>query len=284
MIVAGPDGLQVLRELLEAGELAHASAGPTRWARSPRPCGRSRQATPAARASSPSEDRRQRRTALAFALLVIILLRGARPSSWTVRLDRLSHLARATRSWRSGYPTGSMSPCRGLRTLVHLVDEGHGGRAGQRRSAPEPACSTGTRACGRVGHSATTASRCVVRHPVPQGVAAAGVRLHPLGADLKCQPTPAEPSARRLPVRLRREARRGDGAVPAERARPAACRRCHHRAPKDPTRRSQPRGRQHHGRCLSWSATSRKVASQAWLPMPQSRPNRTMTASASGAT
>ena len=33
----------------------HASAGPTRWGRPPRPCGRSKQATPAARSSSPCE-------------------------------------------------------------------------------------------------------------------------------------------------------------------------------------------------------------------------------------
>jgi hypothetical protein len=40
----------------------------------------------------------------------------------------------------------------------------------------------------------------------------------------------------------------------------------------------------HHGRGESWSATSRKVATHVVLPTPQSRPRRTMTASASGAT
>jgi hypothetical protein len=39
-----------------------------------------------------------------------------------------------------------------------------------------------------------------------------------------------------------------------------------------------------HGRRSSWSAMSRKVASQLVLAMPQSRPKRTTTAAASGAT
>jgi hypothetical protein len=39
-----------------------------------------------------------------------------------------------------------------------------------------------------------------------------------------------------------------------------------------------------HGRPLSWSATSRNVVTQVVLPTPQSRPKRTMTVSASGAT
>jgi hypothetical protein len=44
-----------------------------------------------------------------------------------------------------------------------------------------------------------------------------------------------------------------------------------------------PRPRPGHGRRSNWSATLRKVISQALLPTPESRPTRTTTASASGA-